>query len=180
MPNAGGTGVIPALTGLATVTDNVAVASLTQDPVAGSVVGIGTHSVTLSAQDAAGNIGTCVVTVTVRDVTAPVLTAKTPVDVALEWAVRHTSTGERNDSAERMAVDGDGNVYVVGSGPGPSDNTDILLLKYTTNGQLLWSQYFNGIGNRADQGRIDRRWREWGRGGGRAFDERGWRRRRGS
>ncbi len=149
--NAGGTGVIPALTGLATATDNVAVVSLTQSPTAGSVVGIGAHTVTLSARDAAGNVGTCVVTVTVRDVTAPVLTAKTPVDVALEWAVRHSSTGDRTDSAERMAVDKDGNVYVVGSGPGPSGNTDILLVKYTTNGQLLWSQYFNGIDNRADQ-----------------------------
>ena len=149
--NAGGTGVIPALTGLATVTDNVAVVSLTQSPVAGSVVGIGTHSVTLTAQDAAGNVATCVVTVTVRDVTAPVLTAKTPVDVALEWAVRHTSTGDRTDSVEQMAVDADGNVYVMGSGPGPSDNMDIVLLKYTTNGRLLWSQYFNGVDNRADQ-----------------------------
>jgi uncharacterized delta-60 repeat protein len=149
--NAGGTGVIPALTGLATATDNVGVVSLTQNPVAGSVVGIGTHSVTLSAQDAVGNVATCVVTVTVRDVTAPVLTAKAPVDVALEWAVRYTSSGDRTDSAERMAVDADGNVYVVGSGPGPSGNSDILLVKYTTNGQLLWAQYFNGIDNRADQ-----------------------------
>jgi probable HAF family extracellular repeat protein len=42
-----------------------------QLPLAGTVVGLGTHQIVVSVQDASGNVGTCTVLLTVADVTPP-------------------------------------------------------------------------------------------------------------
>jgi probable HAF family extracellular repeat protein len=42
-----------------------------QLPLAGAMVGLGTHQVVVSVQDASGNVGTCTVLLTVADVTPP-------------------------------------------------------------------------------------------------------------
>jgi probable HAF family extracellular repeat protein len=42
-----------------------------QSPVTGSLLGLGTHQVVVSVEDASGNVGTCTVLLTVADVTAP-------------------------------------------------------------------------------------------------------------
>ncbi|MCI0745045.1 MAG: HYR domain-containing protein [Verrucomicrobia subdivision 3 bacterium] len=52
-----------------------------QSPVAGSLVGLGTHLVTVTATDTSGNVGSCTVTFTVVDATAPVGHCPEPVRV---------------------------------------------------------------------------------------------------
>src|SRR5207249_6976957 len=45
--------------------------TLSQTPPAGTMVGLGTHTITVTATDAAGNNATCTTTFTVTDNTAP-------------------------------------------------------------------------------------------------------------
>lgn len=57
-----------------TGSDNCSVPVITTSPVSGSVFPVGVTTVTATATDAAGNTSTCSFTVTVKDVTAPVIT----------------------------------------------------------------------------------------------------------
>jgi hypothetical protein len=50
-----------------------------------NVVGLGAHVITASAQDAHGNAATSTFTVTVLDVTAPVITGPSPATPTFEW-----------------------------------------------------------------------------------------------
>ncbi|WP_298545941.1 immunoglobulin-like domain-containing protein [uncultured Aquimarina sp.] len=69
---------VPDLTGSVTATDNVTTAPvITQSPVAGTPLSIGTTTITLTATDAAGNTGTCTVDQTLNDITAPTVTVTT-------------------------------------------------------------------------------------------------------
>jgi hypothetical protein len=70
---AGGTVALPSYTSQAVTSDNVAVTSVTQSPVAGSARSVGTTHVTLTAQDAAGNSASTSFDVTVADGTAPAI-----------------------------------------------------------------------------------------------------------
>ncbi len=61
---------VPNVLGGVTVSDGCTVAgaiTLSQSPVAGTVVGVGTHLITVTATDAAGNSTTCITTFTVTD-----------------------------------------------------------------------------------------------------------------
>jgi probable HAF family extracellular repeat protein len=67
-------GVVPDLTGLAVVLDSCTASSAlvkSQEPVAGTVLGLGTHLVRISVQDASGNVGHCDVAFSVVDTTPP-------------------------------------------------------------------------------------------------------------
>src|SRR5437016_13789367 len=44
---------------------------LSQSPTAGTMLGLGTHTITVTATDAAGNSASCTTTFTVNDNTAP-------------------------------------------------------------------------------------------------------------
>lgn len=62
--------VVPDLREQVDFTDNCRLsdnARVQQDPPPGTVVGVGTHPITLSVSDAAGNVGTCVVNFVVED-----------------------------------------------------------------------------------------------------------------
>ncbi len=61
--------------GASTVADNVGATSISYAPDSGSVFPLGDTVVTVTARDAAGNTGTGIFTVTVRDTTAPVITS---------------------------------------------------------------------------------------------------------
>jgi len=68
---------VPNLVVLTTATDNCSVGgaiSITQSPVAGSTIGIGTTTVTITVADAAGNSTTCTADIIVEDTTAPIIT----------------------------------------------------------------------------------------------------------
>jgi Autotransporter beta-domain/HYR domain len=65
-----------------TATDAVGVTSLVSSPASGSTFAIGTTIVTVTAKDAAGNTSQETFSVTVKDTTAPVITA--PADITAE------------------------------------------------------------------------------------------------
>ena len=66
---------VPDLTGEVVATDNCDPAPVvTQSPAAGSTIGDGITTVTLTVTDAAGNSVTCTADITVTDVTAPTIT----------------------------------------------------------------------------------------------------------
>src|SRR5206468_10353595 len=48
--------------------------TVTQTPAAGALVGLGVHTITVTATDAAGNSDSCSTTFTVNDTTKPVIT----------------------------------------------------------------------------------------------------------
>ena len=59
--------MIPNVVAGATATDNAGPVTVTQSPLAGTVVMVGTHTITLTATDAAGNTSTATTTFTVLD-----------------------------------------------------------------------------------------------------------------
>ncbi len=69
---------LPDLTGQVVTSSCSLPVTLTQNPGPGTVVGLGAHSVTLTARDNAGNTATCIATVTVTDETAPVIATCAP------------------------------------------------------------------------------------------------------
>jgi len=56
----------------------------TQNPAAGTVVGIGPHVVTITVTDAAGNANTCTTTFTVADTTPPAVNCPAPVTASAD------------------------------------------------------------------------------------------------
>jgi len=59
------------------------------------------------------------------------------------------------DQANDLAVDSQGNIIVTGEGDRDVTgvtNDDLLVVKYDQNGNLLWSQRFNDIGDATDRG----------------------------
>jgi len=52
----------------------------------------------------------------------------------------------------KTTIDGQGNIYIVGSTFNSYGNYDILTAKYNTNGQLLWYAQYDGAGNGQDYG----------------------------
>jgi len=72
--NALGAAVLPNLSSLLVATDNCAVTQVIQFPPAGTLVPIGTISVSLAVLDAAGNTGGCLTHFQVVDTTAPTIT----------------------------------------------------------------------------------------------------------
>src|SRR5205823_10978043 len=73
--------------------------SLTQSPLAGTLVGPGTNTITVTATDAAGNGATCTTSFAVRDNTAPtVICSATPsafADANCQATVPDRSEGRR-------------------------------------------------------------------------------------
>lgn len=67
-----------------------------------------------------------------------------------EW---DNSTGKvGNIQRTASAVDNFGNLIVIGNTMNQSNNSDVLITKYNTNGQILWEQIYNGSGNGDDYG----------------------------
>lgn len=73
--NASCQAAIPDLTGSVVADDACSLSlSITQSPIAGTLVGLGPHAVTLTVKDAADNEATCQATITVEDQTDPQIT----------------------------------------------------------------------------------------------------------
>jgi len=83
--------VVPNVLGGVSVSDNCSgpgAITLSQSPAAGTLVGVGTHAITVTAVDAAGNSATCSTTFTVADNAAPVVICSTvPLGTGCQSAV---------------------------------------------------------------------------------------------
>ncbi len=65
-----------------------------------------------------------------------------------QWVRRYNGQRSSADIISAMTVDGFGNVYVTGRSRVAT--IDYLTIKYNTNGDLLWSNVYNGTGNYED------------------------------
>ncbi|MDP2730854.1 MAG: SBBP repeat-containing protein [Dehalococcoidales bacterium] len=63
------------------------------------------------------------------------------------WVARYNGPGNNADSADALALDDDGNVYVTGASHGSRDSgirTDYATIKYDSNGNELWVARYEG------------------------------------
>jgi probable HAF family extracellular repeat protein len=76
---------VPSLVGAVVATDNCTPPNqlvVTQSPAAGTLLGLGNHSIGVSVKDAAGNVATATVALTVADTTAPnIVSVPAPITV---------------------------------------------------------------------------------------------------
>src|SRR5207244_3578814 len=72
--NAGCQAAVPNFTDAVGASDNCSATTVTQSPTIGTLVGLGTNTVTITATDVAGNFNTCTASFIVRDSTAPTIT----------------------------------------------------------------------------------------------------------
>lgn len=70
----------------------------------------------------------------------------------LLWMQRYNGTGNRTDTANALAIDNNGNVYVTGNSWVIGDDYDCVTIKYDSNGNQLWLRSYNGPGNSWDVG----------------------------
>src|SRR5262245_59735794 len=69
------------------------------------------------------------------------------------WVARYSSGAGSSSSANALAVDSAGNVYVTGASSDPTNNNDYATAKYDTAGKQLWVARYNGPGNDDDDAR---------------------------
>lgn len=81
------------------------------------------------------------------------LTIKYSPDGDTIWTRRYNGIGNSSDQANAIAVDGLGNVFVTGaSWIDTTAHSDIITLKYSNDGSLLWMKRYNGPISRSDYG----------------------------
>src|SRR5207237_1400886 len=76
---------VPNVLGGVTASDNCSGTNgitLVQSPAAGTLVGLGAHTITVTATDEAGNSATCTTTFTVTDTTVPTVSDRTRTRVS--------------------------------------------------------------------------------------------------
>jgi hypothetical protein len=66
------------------------------------------------------------------------------------WTNRYNGPGNTNDSAEALAVDGNGNVFVTGTSTGIGSGSDYATVKYSSAGMALWTNRYDGPANSDD------------------------------
>lgn len=79
-----------------------------------------------------------------------------PITCDTVWTRQYNDAlTNQTDRAVSLAVDASGNIYITGrsdSNPNDTlDNNDIVTLKYSTSGTVLWDTTFNGTGNLRDE-----------------------------
>jgi len=77
-------------------------------------------------------------------------TLKYAPDGDLRWQRRYDVGVHGWDIARAIYVDDSGNVYVAGDSDGGIDGTDLLTLKYASDGTLLWERRWDGLGHCTD------------------------------
>ncbi len=67
------------------------------------------------------------------------------------WVRRYNGPANLADTAEYIAVDTFGNVYVTGCSNGAGTNQDFLTIKYDNNGDTIWTRRYDGLENNTDR-----------------------------
>jgi hypothetical protein len=67
------------------------------------------------------------------------------------WVRRYNGSGNAEDVALAIAVDGSNNIYVAGQSEGSATDWDYATIKYDSLGNELWVQRYNGPENSADK-----------------------------
>lgn len=71
--------------------------------------------------------------------------------VSEQWTNRFNGAGSGNDTAVSVKVDDSGNVYVAGTVYSALNNFDYAVMKYGSDGSLLWVQTYNGTEQGVDE-----------------------------
>ena len=66
------------------------------------------------------------------------------------WTNRYNGTGNGEDSAKAITIDGNNSVLVTGGSLGSGTTYDFLTIKYSFTGSALWTNRYNGPGNIGD------------------------------
>ncbi len=105
------------------------------------VPGFGLDNVTDVARDATGNI--YITGYREDNQTKKIQTVKLDVDLNISW-VKTFSNGIE-DVASALTVDEDGNVIITGYSVKPNDKEDVVTIKYSVDGQELWTKYMKSL-----------------------------------
>jgi len=68
----------------------------------------------------------------------------------LQWIKYYDGPDTLDDFPGDISLDNGGNIYVTGSSEGVSTGRDGILLKYNSNGSLMWSRRYTSNGNHTD------------------------------
>lgn len=103
--------------------------------------------------DAAGNV--YVTGYSTENYLIDVLTFKYSPDGDLLWEARYNNPAGNQDKPEDMAFDASGNIYIAGSSDNDEqDDVDLLLLKYDSEGNLLWDRTIDNGDEQTDAGYV--------------------------
>jgi hypothetical protein len=67
------------------------------------------------------------------------------------WVRNVNGSGNSEDKAYAITVDDQDNIYVTGYATRLTTGVDIVLIKFSSTGTRLWTQYYNGSGNSEDK-----------------------------
>ena len=77
------------------------------------------------------------------------LTVKYSSEGVFQWSASYDGGAGADDSAVSVSVSAQGDIYVGGTSPSASGNQDYLLIKYSPDGDTLWTRrYDNGSGDK--------------------------------
>ena len=78
-------------------------------------------------------------------------TAKLDEDLNIEWVQEYNCPDNGDDEAMALTLDSYGNVYVVGTVSDADHGKDILTIKYSPTGSIIWTKQYNGEYNGDDE-----------------------------
>jgi len=71
----------------------------------------------------------------------------------LKWVQRFNGISNSTDQPSSLEVDGHENIYLTGFNDRPGTSFDFATIKYNSNGDSQWVNFYNGTGNSYDQSR---------------------------
>lgn len=81
------------------------------------------------------------------------ITLKINLNGAQQWAKTFNGTGNQEDKAWGIVADNSGNCFVTGTSKSSSSGTDIVTIKYNTNGNAIWTKSYDAPAHKDDEGR---------------------------